>query len=302
MGLRAKFNLILISVFLVGYIGSLVFIDQLTRQYARQEISFNAELMLKSVEAVRHYNGKEVKPLLIDRLTETFLPQSVPSYAVQRTVAELNKDYPDYSYKDAVLNPTNPRDRAADWEADIIRFFREHPDQKLVQGTRDTPTGPVLYLTHPIRLSDPNCLSCHTSAATAPASMVRMYGSDNGFGWQLNDVIGAQVVSVPMRLPLERAHVILETFAAVLAGVFVLLLLVANIILHFVVIRPVRAMADNASSISTGNMDTPELQVSGNDEIATLARSFNRMHRSLLNAMKMIERNRTAPGTDKSSR
>ena len=297
MGLRSKFNLILISVFLVGYVGSLLFVSQLMQRYAREEVLHNAELMLESAQAVRHYTGTEVEPLLIGRLTDTFLPQSVPSYSVFQTIAQLHKDYPDYGYKDAVLNPTNPRDRAADWESDIIHEFRDHPEEKSIDGIRDTPTGPALFLSHPIRITDPGCLACHTTPQMAPASLVKMYGSDNGFGWQLNDVIGAQVVSVPMRLPLARAHTILLTFAGILGGVFVAVLLVANAILHVVVIRPVRAMADNANKISTGSMDTEELQVRGQDEIAHLARSFNRMHRSLGNAMKMLERTR---GTDRS--
>jgi protein-histidine pros-kinase len=296
MGLRSKFNLILISVFLVGYIGSLAFVNQLMQRYAREEVLHNAELMLESAQAVRHYTGAEVKPLLIGRLAETFLPQSVPSYAVQQTITELRKDYPDYSYKDAVLNPTNLRDRAVDWESDIIHEFRDHPENKSFNGIRDTPAGPSLYLAHPIRITDPNCLVCHTTPDMAPASLTRMYGSNNGFGWQLNDVIGAQVVSVPMRLPLERGHTILMTFAGILGGVFIAVLLVANIILHVVVIRPVRAMADNADKISTGTMDTVELEISGKDEIATLARSFNRMHRSLGNAMKMLDRTRGGKG------
>jgi protein-histidine pros-kinase len=44
-----------------------------------------------------------------------------------------------------------------------------------------------------------------------------------------------------------------------------------------------------ADEISTGNMNIPEFEVAGNDEIAVLARSFNRLRRSLEKAMKMIE-------------
>jgi hypothetical protein len=54
-------------------------------------------------------------------------------------------------YKEAALNPTNPRDRAVDWEADIINTFRNHPGAaKELVGERDTPTGRSLYLARPI--------------------------------------------------------------------------------------------------------------------------------------------------------
>ena len=41
---------------------------------------------------------------------------------------------------------------------------------------------------------------------TAPRTVVERYGSENGFGWKVNDIIGAQIVSVPMQLPMERAN------------------------------------------------------------------------------------------------
>jgi protein-histidine pros-kinase len=37
-------------------------------------------------------------------------------------------------------------------------------------------------------------------------------------------------------------------------------------------------------------MDIPELPVQGRDEISILAAAFNRMHRSLAAAMKMLDR------------
>ena len=53
--------------------------------------------------------------------------------------------------------------------------------------------------------------------------MVELYGPDNGFGWKLGDVIAAQVVSVPERVPLDRAN---RTFMLFLAGLGVLALVV----------------------------------------------------------------------------
>jgi HAMP domain-containing protein len=43
-----------------------------------------------------------------------------------------------------------------------------------------------------------------------------------------------------------------------------------------------------ASSVSLGNSDITEFPVLGQDEIAELSVSFNRMGRSLLEAMKLL--------------
>jgi protein-histidine pros-kinase len=62
-----------------------------------------------------------------------------------------------------------------------------------------------------------------------------------------------------------------------------------NLLLHFVIVRPIRKMSGIASEVSLGNMAAPEFEVRGRDEIASLAASFNRMRRSLANAMKLLE-------------
>ena len=46
--------------------------------------------------------------------------------------------------------------------------------------------------------------------------MVEKYGPANGFGWQLGEVVGAQIVSVPMAVPLARAHQAWRVFMALL--------------------------------------------------------------------------------------
>src|ERR1700676_4556283 len=126
----------------------------------------------------------------------SFLPQSVPAFSATEVLNEVRRKYPAYSYKEALLNPTNPRDRAVEWEADIVNSFRSDNVRPEISGTRMPPTGPSLYLARPFQIKDPACLVCHTTAEIAPASMVRIYGPNNGFGWKLNEVIGAQVVSV----------------------------------------------------------------------------------------------------------
>ncbi|MEI2619584.1 MAG: HAMP domain-containing protein [Candidatus Nanopelagicales bacterium] len=61
-----------------------------------------------------------------------------------------------------------------------------------------------------------------------------------------------------------------------------------NVLLHFVVIRPVVRIADIANEVSMGKPDVPEYVRQGRDEISSLSQSFNRMRLSLENAMKML--------------
>jgi HAMP domain-containing protein len=75
----------------------------------------------------------------------------------------------------------------------------------------------------------------------------------------------------------------------VAGSVSVISLLLFNVVLDMAVILPVKRLSATADAISKGNLDVPELPVKGNDEVSALADSFNRMYRSLVKAIKMIE-------------
>ena len=289
MGLRLKFNLVLLLVFLLGLGITGYQSYQLLHKNARDEVVRNAGVMMEAALSVRGYTVGKVKPHLEGKLAEEFLPQTVPAFAATEIMNELRKKYPEYGYKEATLNPTNPRDRAVEWEADIVNSFRNAKETNEISGTRDTPTGRSLYLARPIQIKDAACLVCHSVPAAAPPTMIKLYGANNGFGWKHMEIVGAQIVSVPMSLPIQNANRAFYTFMVSLTVVFVVLFVILNVMLSLLIIRPIRRMSQAADQISTGNMDVDDLNESGRDEVALLAKSFNRMRRSLEKAIQLID-------------
>jgi len=141
MNLLARINLTLVVIFAAGTLASIYITRSSLETSARGEALNDAGLMLDSALAVRAYTANEVAPLLTEQLKSVFLPQSVPFYAATQNFLKMREQHPLYLYKEATLNPTNPRDRAADWEADIIQRFRNDPTAREIQGERDTPMG-----------------------------------------------------------------------------------------------------------------------------------------------------------------
>ncbi|MBU6950278.1 MULTISPECIES: Tll0287-like domain-containing protein [unclassified Hahella] len=289
MTLRLKFNLVLGLASCAGIALAAFLVYELLQKNAREEVLDSARIMMQSAFAVRGYTVDEVRPLLALQQKRQFLPQTVPAYAAHRYIGKLQKEYPEYSYREATLNPTNPADRASDWEADIINHFRNNDGAPELVGTRETPTGPSLYMSRPIKITDPKCLACHSTPSAAPQTMIDMYGSSNGFGWKQDEVVGAQIVSVPMSLPLQRADETFKLFIGLLVGVFLVIAVLLNVMLDFVVIRPVKKLSDKANEVSLGALEAEEMPVKGNDEISSLTQSFNRMHRSLANAVRLLD-------------
>lgn len=289
LSIATKFNLVVLTIFAIG-IGAAGFMaNKLLAESAREETLQNARLLMESAKAVRTYTSKQIVPLLETQLKYEFHPQSVPSYSAVENFNYVMKAFPDFSYKEATLNPTNLRDRATDWEADIVNKLRSDTNLQEYFGERDTPTGRYLYLARPLQIKDAACLACHSTADAAPKTMLDKYGPNNGFGWQLNEVVGAQVISVPMSVPLARADAIFKTFMLSLLGVFGFVFISLNIMMHVFVTRRIRRLAQVADQVSMGKFDVDEIVDDGRDEISTLAQSFGRMRTSLSSALKMLD-------------
>ncbi len=255
---------------------------------AKHEVLREAGLMMNSALAQRNYTSSEILPLLQSRMKTDFLPQGVPFYAATQNFMKLREQYPEYTYKEAALNPTNLRDRATDWEADLIQQFRNGPQTHEIVGERDTPMGRSLYLARPIH-ADPQCLECHSTPAAAPTALLARYGSHNGFGWQVQEVVGAHVVSVPLASAAAGAERVFRSVTAWILAVLAGSMLVVNVVVYFLVVRPIRRIAGIAEELSIGNGAAGEFPRARASELAGLTRSFNRMRVSLEKAMKLLE-------------
>lgn len=287
MGLRTKFNLLLLAVAVVGAGLFALAAAPLVDAVARDEVLQSSRIMMESAAGARKYTSEQIAPILKPMIAHQFYPQSVSAYAAKRNFDVIHTKFPDYMYREAALNPTNPQDRATDWEADIIDDFRAHPGKEEVSLVRPTATGPMLELARPL-VNKPACMECHSTAASAPASMIALYGSANGFGWKPGEIIGAQIVSVPMADSAVRASHIRSLFVVPFLAFMALLFISVNVLLSLVVVRPIERMAKTAEAISLGEINTPEYRYRGSDQIGRLAASFNRMHRSLVEAFRMM--------------
>ncbi len=289
MGLRAKFNLVILAAFAVGFAIAAVVLNRVFIENAREQVLENARIMMTAANAIRTYTADQLVPLLPMERDGKFVPQTVPAYAAQTNFKAVQAAFPGFTYREPTLNPTNLSDRAQDWEADIIGLFRNDPAKQELTAERDTPVGPTLNLARPITITEPACLTCHSTPAAAPTALEKSYGTANGFGWKLHETIGAQVLSVPMAVPLKLARNAYYSFLLILVAIFALVFVILNLLLHYLVIAPVKRVSAMANAVSLGEEGVESYVKPGKDEISSLSVSFNRMRESLKHAMDMIK-------------
>ena len=288
MGLTAKFNLAILAAFGIGLLVAAFVLELVANKLARRQVLENARIMMTAADGIREYTTQHLVPLLPIEHDGKFVPENVPAFSAQTTFKNIQAAFAGYFYREPALNPSNLIDRAQDWEADIIRLFRDEPNRQELVLERDTPIGPTLNLARPITIRDNACLTCHSTPSAAPAALTQTYGTANGFGWKLNETIGAQIVSVPMTVPLKLARALYLTSLIILVGIFVIVVLVMNLLLHYLVIAPVKRVSAMAEAVSLGEEHVEPYVKPGKDEISLLSVAFNRMRESLRRALEML--------------
>jgi protein-histidine pros-kinase len=322
MSLVVKFNIIFAIAFLLGGSGAAYFTNKVLMDSARDQVKKDAGLLMDTAICARQYTAEDVGPIIKaetnrrmrlaqvirdanekdpnlglnlpakdqgEQASQNFHPETVPAFAATSIFAKLEQEYPEYRYREATLNPTNTQDQANDFETSIIQQLKDHPDQKEIPFERVSETGTIFGLARPLVVSSIACMECHSTPDVAPKAMVSVYGPKNGFGWKMNDTIGAQIIEVPMTATLIVAQKPIISIIVATLCVYILVMALLNFTLIYTVIRPIRRLSALADDISKGKSDIPEIVVTGKDEISALTASFRRMHLSLAKALKMLE-------------
>ena len=227
-----KMNVIVIPVMAAMLAVALSIVKQTADRTALEETHHTARLIVAAAQATFDYTVEQIKPALEAKYE--FLAQSISSYAATETIGRLGPDFKDFHYHVAALNPTNPRDMADPWEAQAIRTLAIEPGRSEIVELRELDGNRFEYIATPIRINNEGCLACHSTPESAPKLMTASYGTTNGFGWHLNEIIAAQVVSVPVAVAQKRADAIFGRVAALWIGEFALMLLLINAVAYLI--------------------------------------------------------------------
>ncbi|NEO85594.1 MAG: DUF3365 domain-containing protein [Spirulina sp. SIO3F2] len=200
--LESQFTVLLVLIFFVVLLLVNLGSSYLLSQQVQTEITQRATMLMDTLSSVRLYTSENIRSLLTKDLetSEIFIRESVPSFSANQ-VFEKFKDLPQYTdflYKEAATNPTIIKDRANTFESELLQAFRQYPKQNQeVSGFIEQDSKTLFYISRPLKVNDISCLQCHGRPESAPASLIRDYGRENGFNWQLGEIVAAQTVYVP---------------------------------------------------------------------------------------------------------
>lgn len=287
-----KFNLILILVLIISILVSGAALSTVLQHRAQYGVASKARVLIQTMNSVRDYTQTRINPLLAPKLeTESaFIPETVPAFSATEIFDNLrknNREYKSFLYREAALNPTNQRDKADVFEAEILKRFRENPKIKELTGYRDFEEGQVFYIARPLVIKEQSCLRCHSTPEQAPKSQLVTYGTQNGFGWQLNEIIASQIIFVPSEEVFNNAIWDFIMVIAVFTSVCILMIILINFLLKKVVVNRIKTISFVAQALSKGEMDA-NFNDNSRDEIGELAAALKRIKSSLKIAMNLL--------------
>ena len=288
--LRKKFTvfLLLILILGLGLIGTAL--NFVLKKDTENQIASKALILIETMNSVRDYTSTQVQPELVDRIDTVFLPETIPAYSAREVFEGLRRkdvDYRNFFYKEATINPSNLRDKANPFEKTLVEKFIANERMRERRGFYNAPGGKLFYIARPIKITKESCLQCHSTPDVAPKSVIDRYGAVNGMGWKLNEIVGAQIISVPAETVITQANKSFAIIMAIVSIIFALVIVLVNYLLNRNVISPLKKMARVAEEVSTGYMNA-EFEQTANDEIGNLAEAFKRMKLSLAMAMNRI--------------
>lgn len=288
--IRSILRRILLSVFLVSLIVGTGTFYLVLHDRAVQQAEEQARTLLATALAIRGYTTDHVLPQLSKLPADSFHEETVPSFAAQTVFRALTGQTRGYTYREPALNPTSPNDRASAFEIDLIRQFRDKDELAELTGVHDSGTERLFYVAKPMRIVNPACLGCHDTPERAPPAMLARYGSANGFGWKLNEVIGIQLLTVPV----TRQFSGLVTLTASLAGgmllVFALCYAALSATLDAMLVRPLKALAHAADAASVSGGHAVAVPHGTTAELGSIAAAIERLRRSLARSMAQLGR------------
>ena len=277
--LKKQFNLVLISLYIISLLVTLPFIYYLSSQDVYESANKELILLVDMVSSMRKTISKDIRPNLLRQ--DVLHPAAALSSTVftRHTAQHFKKRQPDYYIKIASDNPLNADNKPLKLEQEILDYFRKHRDEKKLVK-KGKINGKNYLLSSSPSISQPNCNICHSSPEKAPDYIVATYGEKSGYHYKLGEVVGASFVGVP----LDDINAIATKRGLALAAVLTLLFTFALIVINYLVknkiLNPLTEINESTHAISKGAMDR-EINIQGDDEIAELGRSIERMRKSL---------------------
>ncbi|MCR4289871.1 MAG: response regulator [Candidatus Scalindua sp.] len=282
MKIRHKL-VILLAALLVTLNGIVAFlVYKRTHHEFVREIQEKERMIVVELETVRNYFASvfDDQNIEITDKTKHFIP-AIATTAICRRFAEKTG----YIIKQTSLRYRNKENKPDAFEEEMLKKMEADPNLReywadsTIDGKKVERYMYALYITEP-------CLHCHGPKDQAPAIIQKNYNT--GYDYKLGEIRGALSVVISKEVPEQQFAA--DVIFFIIIGSVSILLIVAIIFLTTVkLMRPIEKLTEAVAIVTkTGDLST-KVDISSNDEVGQLGRTFNDMSSKLQSSYSLLE-------------
>ena len=289
MSIRIRFLVLIGVLSLLATVGIAFASYQFSKNNALEEAKSKGNLVFDYLDSSRLYFKNHQRPKAFEIMPRgQFIPELISGFTLTRGVAdEFHKKNPDYTFKQATIDPLHLDNKADKGDLEIIDTFKKDQSKTFDEGVVSRNGQPYYFFAKPIKIDSPKCLRCHGDPANAPPEQIEAYGSEHGYNWKVGDIASAYIVYVPLQKAIDQAKRSAMKLVLIGAGGILVMMLVLWMFFSMYVIKPVTMLEKRATEISLGKNLSEAIVTPSNDEIGSLARSVDRLR---ISVEKMLQR------------
>jgi len=256
------------------------------------EISQRSRMLLAQSDAVQDYVKTVLRPEMFKALPEgRFMLKAMSSSYISREVmARLNvKDASGYHYRRVSIKPRNPASTPDAFETGLIESFGRDRTMVFWEDTTLVKGREYHLVARPVVFKE-SCMQCHGAPSDAPRELIDIYGSANGFHYEVGEVGGVVVAGFPVdmiKLPAK------ELTSQYLSLYFLGILFFAALISLFfdrLVMKNLRKLSDVFRTRFSGEEELPIIERLGQkDEIEGLVEGVEELAVCLAGARNELQ-------------
>jgi methyl-accepting chemotaxis protein len=285
-----RFNISLALLYFLSIVVSAPAIYYFTHTEVFSQANSELRLLGDLVKSIKGYIGKDMRPWFVQN--KQFHSAGFSGIvAVSRVAENLKEIQGRYAIRNVSDNPLNPANSPEPLEQQLLREFRDDRSVQYLE-TQGELGGQLMLINSAPIVSQPGCLQCHGEPAKVHPEITGQYGRTSGYNYKDGDVVGLELVGVPIAdvnaLAMERSLVAVGLLTLMFGLIFVTI----NLLVRRNLISPILEITDAAQAVAKGDLDRT-LDIQRNDEIGDLARSVELLRRSFAQVMKRFNRTRT---------
>lgn len=291
MSIKSKINLSFLALGVLAALAVSAFNYVEIKKSVISNAFKKAELINSFAMASRTYTVNTMRPLAIKAMgPEQFHPEIMGGFFVARAIAEtFSKDQPGYSFKQATINPVNSKNKADANETQIIKKMAAINGVGNMQGIIEKDQQRYFYIAKPV-IAKQGCLKCHGDPANAPKGRKTLYPGPGGYHYKADDVVAAFVTYVPVEKALSEVNRATAKIAAAGIGFIVIIFFVIWFMIDRIVTRPLVVLTGLTDDVSRGKSLEKDLTYRSKDEIGELYQAFDRMRKSVVKLIRMVQK------------